>query len=173
MRAGRPRPALAMALGLALAAWLGTAPALGQDSEPGRKMPDRGQQHVPNGTAITYPEYPPTSGPHWPQWASWGVSPAPVREEVLVHNLEHGGVVILYRCDGPCPDLLRDLEATFRALPPSKYGHVKAVLSPNPRLRTPIALLAWTRLDELERFDPERILRFVRAWQDKGPEDVP
>jgi hypothetical protein len=165
-RARRGAAAAVLALGIAA----GAAPAA---AAPGRQMPDRGQDHVPEGTPITYREYPPTSGPHWPRWAEWGVYPAPVREETFVHNLEHGGVVILYRCATPCPDLVRALEATVRALPASKYGHVKVVLSPNDRLRSRIALLAWRRLDELDGFDPERIVRFVRAYQDRGPEDVP
>jgi hypothetical protein len=167
-RPGRPLlPVAALAVGLIAAV------ALAQDAGPGRKLPDRGQQHVEQGTPITYPEYPPASGPHWPRWAPWGVYAEPVPEEMFVHNLEHGGIVILFKCPGPCPDVLRQLEATFAALPKSKYGHVKAVVSPNARLKTRFALLAWTRIDELDRFDRERIVRFVQAWQDKGPEDVP
>jgi hypothetical protein len=135
--------------------------------------PASGQQHVPNGTRVDYPSYPPTSGTHWPQWADWGIHPEPVREEMFVHNLEHGGVVLLYRCGSPCPDLVRELTATLQALPPSKYGHAKVVITPNDRIKTRFALLAWTRLDEFDTLDRERILRFVRAYQDRGPEDVP
>ena len=160
---------------LAAALWgaLLATPAAGQPLAPGRPMPDIGHDHVPNGTRVTYPAHPPTSGTHWPQWADWGVHEAPVPEEMFVHNLEHGGVVILYRCPGACPDVVRELEATFRALPPSKYGHVKVIVSPNDRIRTRFALLAWTRLDEFDAFDRDRVLRFVRAYQDRGPEDVP
>jgi len=161
------------ALVAALTVWLCAAPAAGQDAGPGRVMPDRGAEHVANGTRVTYQEHPPTSGPHWPEWARWGIHPITVSEEAFVHNLEHGGVVILYRCPDPCPDVERQLEATFRALPPSKYGHVKVVISPNDRIRARFALLAWRRLDEFERFDRDRIMRLVRGCQDKGPEDVP
>ena len=160
-------------MGAALAVWLLAGPALAQEAGPGRKMPDRGYDHVPEGTRATYPEYPPTSGPHWPRWAKWGVYSEAVPEELFVHNLEHGGVVILYRCPTPCPDVADQLEETFAALPKSKHGHVKVVVSPNGRIKTRFALLAWTRLDQFDRFDHERIVRFVRAWQDKGPEDVP
>ncbi|HZS32170.1 MAG TPA: DUF3105 domain-containing protein [Methylomirabilota bacterium] len=140
---------------------------------PGRLMPDRGAQHVAQGTHITYPEYPPTSGPHWPRPAEWGIYTTPVPEEQFVHNLEHGGIVILYRCPGGCPDLVRELDAIVRTLPPSKYGHRKVVLSPNDRIPSRIALLAWRRLEELDAVDREGIVRFVRAYQDRGPEDVP
>jgi len=159
---------------LALLVCLVASSVLAQEpAGPGRKMPDRGDDHVPEGTRVTYREYPPTSGPHWPRWAKWGIYAEAVPEEAFVHNLEHGGVVILYRCPTPCPEVVRRLEETVAALPKSKYGHVKVVVSPNARIRTRFALLAWTRLDEFDRFDRERIDRFVRAWQDKGPEDVP
>ena len=164
----------ARALPLALAALLvaGVLAAPAQDG-PGRKLPDRGQEHVPQGTKITYQEYPPSSGKHWPVWAPWGIYRDAVPEEVFVHNLEHGGIVILYNCATPCPDLVRQLDETWAALPKSKFGHVKVVVSPNPRVKGRLALLAWTRIDDLDRFDRDRILRFVQAWQDKGPEDVP
>ncbi len=163
------------ALVLAVAASLAAGPALAQAPAdgPGKKMPDRGQTHVEPGTPITYEEYPPTSGAHWPVVAQWGTYREEVPAEVFVHNLEHGGVVILYNCASPCPDVVRQLEETVQALPKSKHGHVKVVVSPNSRIKTRFALLAWTRLDEFDRFDRERIVRFVRAWQDKGPEDVP
>ncbi len=158
----------------ALAAVLLGAPAGAQDAGgPGRLRPDAGRDHVAEGTRVTYTEYPPTSGPHWPRWAAWGVHPEPVPEEAFVHNLEHGGVVLLYRCPPPCPEVVRQVEEIFGTLPRSKYGHVKVVVTPNARIKSRFALLAWTRLDEFERFDAQRIARFVQAWQDKGPEDVP
>jgi hypothetical protein len=155
-----------------LAVGLVAGPALPQDG-PGKKMPDRGRQHIPPGTPILYEEYPPTSGAHWPVVARWGVYTEPIPDEVLVHNLEHGGIELLYNCATPCPDVLRQLPGVFESMPKSKFGHVKMVIAPNPRLKTRFALLAWTRLDEFEQLDRERVLRFVQAWQDKGPEDVP
>jgi hypothetical protein len=158
-----------LAVGLAVGL---VAPALSRDG-PGKKMPDRGRQHIEAGTAIPYEEYPPTSGSHWPVFARWGVYTEPIPDEVLVHNLEHGGIVLAYNCPTPCPDVVRQLPELFESLPRSKFGHVKVVIAPNPRLKTRFALLAWTRLDEFERLDRERVLRFVQAWQDKGPEDIP
>jgi hypothetical protein len=159
-----------------LTAWLALTPALAPADTavgPGRKMPGRGQTHVQQGARIPYEEYPPTSGSHWPVWAKWGVYTEPIPEEVFVHNLEHGGIVLLYNCPTPCPDVVRQLGETVAALPKSKHGHVKVVITPNSRIKTRFALLAWTRLDEFDRFDRQRVVRFVTAWQDKGPEDVP
>jgi hypothetical protein len=163
------------ALAVLVVILLVAAPALGQAPAdgPGRLMPNRGQQHIEVNTPIPYEEYPPTSGSHWPIVAKWGIYNQEVPAEVYVHNLEHGGVVLLYHCTPGCPDVVRQIEELYPTLPKSKFGHVKVVVSPNGRIKTRFALLAWTRLDEFERFDRERVLRFVRAWQDKGPEDVP
>lgn len=151
----------------------GLALAQGPGDGPGRVTPNRGQQHIETNTPIPYEEYPPTSGPHWPVVARWGTYGQEVPAEVFVHNLEHGGIVLLYNCAPPCPDVVRQIEAIYPTLPKSKFGHVKVVVSPNGKIKTRFALLAWTRLDEFDRFDRERFLRFVQAWQDKGPEDVP
>jgi hypothetical protein len=149
--------------------WLG---AFAQ-SEVGRKVPDEGQQHISTGTRAKYNHTPPTSGPHWPQWARWGVYEQEIPEELWVHNLEHGGIVILYRCDSPCPQLIAQLKEVYATFPKSKHGHVKLVITPYPKLKTRLAILAWTWIDELTSFDRERLLAFYRAHLDRGPEDVP
>jgi hypothetical protein len=51
---------------------------------------------------VSYADPPPTSGPHNPCWASWGVHDEPLRAERWVHNMEHGGVVFLYNCPDGC-----------------------------------------------------------------------
>jgi hypothetical protein len=61
----------------------------------------------------------------------------------------------------------------FTTFPRSKWGHVKLVIAPDPKLRTRLAILAWTWIDEMEEFDRERLLRFYRTRVDRGPEDVP
>ena len=154
---------LALASGLVLVA----------AADPGRQMPDEGREHVPEGAAVRYGHYPPTSGPHWPNWVPWNVYTEQVPPELWVHNLEHGGIVILYRCDTPCPSLVQQLQAVFTTFPRSKWGHVKLVIAPDPKLRTRLAILAWTWIDEMEEFDRERLLRFYRTRVDRGPEDVP
>jgi hypothetical protein len=138
-----------------------------------------GRTHVATGSTVEYLSCPPASGRHY-----IGTNVGPIRTAVYgpneevgpqgwIHNLEHGGIVVLYKCATPCPDLVRQLEETFPALPKSKFGHAKVVVSPNPRVKGRLALLAWTRIDDLDRFDRDRIVRFVQAYQDKGPEDVP
>jgi hypothetical protein len=50
---------------------------------------------------------------------------------------------------------------------------VKLVVAADKKIKSPIVILAWTRIDELPAFDRERLLRFYRAYVDRGPEDVP
>ncbi|MBI1847380.1 MAG: DUF3105 domain-containing protein [Candidatus Rokubacteria bacterium] len=141
--------------------------------DAGRRMLDEGQTHIPEGTRATYKHFPPTSGPHWPTWAAYGLHPEPLPPELWVHNLEHGGIVILYHCAQPCPELVRSLAEAYETFPRGKYGTVKLVVSPNARRRRPIAVLAWTWIDEMPAFDRARLLRFYQAHVDQGPEDVP
>ena len=70
-----------------------------------------GNTHVAVGTVVKYTYCPPASGHHY--FAS-GQGPIPARPygpndsvipEGWVHNLEHGGLVLLYSCDkGACDD---------------------------------------------------------------------
>ncbi len=151
----------------------GTAVWMLLDASAGRRMPDEGREHVPAGTPVTYRHYPPTSGPHWPRPAPWGHYEQEVPPEIWVHNLEHGGIVILYHCDTPCPELVRQLQDVYATFPKSKYGHVKLLIVPDKRLKTRLATLAWNWMDETDTFDRKRLLRFYRAYMDRGPEDVP
>jgi cytoskeletal protein RodZ len=58
------------------------------------------QQHVAEGTKVTYSTSPPTSGQHYPVWAQFGKtfydkSDRPAIGN-LVHNLEHGYTILWY-----------------------------------------------------------------------------
>jgi len=57
-----------------------------------------GNQHVDLGTPVDYEANPPTTGNHWPPEAvtEAGFHEDPVQPESLVHNQEHGQVVIYY-----------------------------------------------------------------------------
>lgn len=77
------------------------------------------QDHVADGTKVTYDRTPPDSGPHY-------ATPAPFTKhfyttadrppvETIVHNLEHGYTVVWYRADAPEKqvDTLSDIAKTF------------------------------------------------------------
>src|SRR5262245_8086029 len=66
--------------------------------------------HVAEGSVINYAHNPPASGPHYPVWARYQEHNTVVARGYWVHNLEHGGVVFLYRPSAPAASVtaLRD-----------------------------------------------------------------
>jgi Protein of unknown function (DUF3105) len=128
---------------------------------PGVKLDDQGNAHIQmiSEPHVPYNSDPPTSGPHLPYIAPWGIHTEPIPRELQVHNLEDGGVVVQYRCTAPCPDLAAKLAEIVR-----RY-ETQVILAPYPDMRTRIALTAWTRLDGFDDFDEARIVRFIRAYR--------
>ena len=130
-----------------------------QANLPGVQFPDQGNLHVASADTQheQYNSDPPTSGPHLPYIAPWGVHTRPIVRELQVHNLEDGGVVVQYNCE--CPDLVAKLKAVV-----DRYDrHV--ILAPYPGMKQKIALTAWTRLDTLDEFDEARVTRFIEAYR--------
>lgn len=127
---------------------------------PGQFFDNQGQEHLAAGqTYDLYNSDPPTSGPHAPAPVQWGVYDTPIPAETLVHNLEHGGSLILYNCPGGCPDDVKQLEQfAERYLDDGR----KVVLAPYP-LKYKLALVAWTYLDGFDELDPNRIFQFMEA----------
>ena len=143
------------------------------EGELGREVPSEGAAHVAQGTVIEYRNYPPSSGPHYPAPYNWGLYTEEVPEGHFVHNLEHGGVVILYKCDESCVGMERSLADLYQILPPSRFGNVKLLTSPYSKLQNAITALAWGWVLEMDEFDRDRLLRFYRTRLDQGPEQVP
>jgi len=154
--------------------WIAThePPAVGRNVGAGPAA-----QHVPDGSPISYASYPPASGPHYPAPASWGQYDSPLEEGRFVHNLEHGGVAILYKCPADqtaCTTLRGQLQDAYKSLPAdSQFHEVKAVLSPYERMDHRVELLAWGWIDELDGADATEIARFYQAHVNRGPEAVP
>ena len=145
-----------------------TAPA------PGDTLPDEGRSHVELGSAINYPNNPPASGPHYPVTARWSFNDSPLQAGFWVHNLEHGGVAMLYRCQADCTELKRQLKGLYDSLPKSaRYGYVKLVVAPDDALPGQVAAMAWGHRIILDKFDAAVLTRFYQAYADKGPEDAP
>ena len=128
---------------------------------PGAPMPDQGNLHIntPEEPHTPYNSDPPTSGPHLPYVAPWGIHTEPIVKELQVHNLEDGGVMVQYHCATTCPDLVAKLTEIVR-----RY-ETQVILAPYPGMRTRIALTAWTRLDAFDDLDEARIVRFIRAYR--------
>jgi hypothetical protein len=134
-------------------------------------------------TLTTQPEWnsnPPTSGPHYQEWAIWNFYDEEVPLVKSVHNLEHGGVVIHY---GPeVPQAQVDKLRTFYEDDPN--GILVALLASNG---DKITLSAWTAPDaatgttdrgrgwlaRCTTFDEEAFAAFIEEHRFKGPERLP
>ena len=138
----------------------------------------QGQRHVetlPKG--FKYNSVPATSGPHQPQPLApivWGVYDEPVEQIKVVHNLEHGGVIVQY---GPevSAQTVQDIVVWYRDDP---NGLVVAPLPPalleeKLELSDEIALTAWTYLQTCKRFNEEAFSNFVDLHRGNGPERFP
>jgi len=149
------------------------SPREGASPQPGYVQPDMGQGHVPVGTKITYTYCPPASGRHYAQPAA----PIPARvygptdtliPEQWVHNLEHGGLVILYKGAEVDDAALRTL---FDAVPASPIcGFEPGGQSPGPVIARfddmawPFAALVWGRVLPLQTLDQQAILDYYATW---------
>ena len=157
----RPRRGLSLAIvgGLVVAAVVGYFVYRAAADLPGVKMPDQGNRHlvIAADPHEPYNSDPPTSGPHLPYIAPWGVHTRPVPPELQVHNLEDGGVMVQYNCE--CPDLV----AKLRDIVQMYDKHV--IVAPYLAMTSRIALTAWTRIETLSEFDGGRIRRFIEAYR--------
>ena len=118
-----------------------------------------GDLHIDRGSSPPdpYTSVPATSGYHYSDSrspAAWGVYTEVLPDEVLVHNLEHGGIGIHYDCPDGCDELVAQLVDVAK-------GTRKVIVSPYPGLDTTIALTAWTYLDKFDEFDKERVENFI------------
>ena len=131
-------------------------------------------QHIPETEPVTTDpdgHYPPVFGNHYPIWRPPGVYDVAIPEGYFVHDLEHGATVVLYNCPSGCDDAVNQLKDMLHTLPPSsQFGEVKLVVSPNTKIQTPFALLAWDYEEDLQSFDPAAVRAFYVAHLDKGPE---
>ncbi|HUG55990.1 MAG TPA: DUF3105 domain-containing protein [Candidatus Limnocylindrales bacterium] len=129
----------------------------------GEKVDDEGNTHVSSGQQVTYRTNPPASGAHWGAPAGpvpWGIKDSELPEESVVHNLEHGGIVIWY--SGLTDDEVAELQGLVRAL--RSQGFNKIILMPYASLQdAKVALTAWTWLLKLDEYDEVPIVQFVKT----------
>ncbi len=159
------------------------SPREGASPQPGYVQPDMGFGHVASGTKLTFTYCPPASGKHY---NVPGAAPLPARvygpsDTVIpqgwVHNLEHGGLVILYKGAEVDDAALR---ALFDSIPASPVcGFPPGGQSPSPVIARfddmawPFAALVWGRVLPLQTLDQAAILDFYQAFGERtNPEDL-
>lgn len=123
--------------------------------------------HVTDPTRVNYDRFPPVGGPHDAEWAACNgvVYTSPVRNENMVHTLEHGAIWIAYN-----PDTLAagDLDVLTKLVEGKGY----MVLSPYPGMTSPISLQAWGHQLMLNSAGDERVRQFITALQ-RNPTNTP
>ena len=141
---------------------------------PVELQPDQGLLHVTPGQPFDdYVTRPATSGSHWitppgetvPAGAParWGFYDQELPDEVLVHNLEHGGIGLHYNCPEGCPELVQQLSDLVPTV--SQY-----IVSPYSNMDSKIAITAYRHLMYLDQFDEDRLREFIDAYLDRAPE---
>ena len=118
-----------------------------------------GQDHIaPNEQPDNWNSNPPTSGDHLQNPLPPGVYDSEQDMRALVHNLEHGHVVILYR--GIPADQVDQLRQFVEARDGSKL-----VLAPWSGLESNgVALTAWQNLEIMQRVNMDVVQAFVNDY---------
>lgn len=134
---------------------------LARAKKTGQVVADLGNEHVETVTSThrAYNSVPPTSGPHVGMIAPWGVHTQSIPNEIQVHNLEDGGVLIQYNSAKVSEEEIQTLERFAR-----DRGARPIITAPYPAMDHKIALTAWTRLLVLDSVDENEIRNFIRAY---------
>jgi len=132
-------------------------------AELGQAFPNQGQEHIAVGAAhLPYNSNPPTSGPHYLNPAAWGIYQVGLPDEVLIHNLEHGGIWISYN------NIDQTTKQRIEAL--AKEHPDKMIVTPRALDDAKIVLASWRHLLKLDAFDEETVISFIKANKNRAPE---
>jgi uncharacterized protein DUF3105 len=147
------------------------SPSPGETPNLGYAQPDMGHVHVGVGDKVTYTYCAPASGSHINKPGVAGPIPARVygpSDSVVpqnwIHNLEHGGLVVLYK--GDSPGATADGQAAFKswqsAFPPVQdCGPVVARFD---QMSTPFQAMVWGRVLMMDTWDPNLVNQFWQQW---------
>jgi hypothetical protein len=112
----------------------------------------------------------PTSGTHSPHDLKFGLYKERPPYENLVHNLEHGDIIIYFHPQAN-PDIVKRIEEL------TKYRKAGAGILgvPNSDLSQPdqIVMTAWTKTMELPAYDESKAGTFIYQYINQGPEKIP
>ncbi|MET3803412.1 hypothetical protein ABIB25_000396 [Nakamurella sp. UYEF19] len=116
--------------------------------------------HVSSTQRVAYDRYPPIGGPHDAEWAdcNGAIYPTAVRNENMVHPLEHGAVWIAYN---PTTIAAGDLDILKSLVSGKSY----ILMSPYPNLDSPISLQAWAHQLKVSSASDIRIKQFITSLQ--------
>ena len=127
----------------------------------GREHIDVGAQHAPYATD------PPTSGPHYEVPASPGFFPDQLPPEQVVHNMEHGQIVLWYS-----PDASSQTIDQVEGLVDKEPSSTVAIPYPNVQPADGIVVTAWTASMTCTQISEAAINEFREQFQGKSPEPL-
>ena len=138
---------------------------------PVEKHPNGGQDHIDEGETTAYNSSPPTSGAHYAVPAETGFYEAgsDIEPERLVHNLEHGQIVIWYRTDIEDLGFLENqVEELVSQEPAATVG------APYAGMDDPynIVITSWTRSRACVNASQGVVDDFRTRFQGKAPEPL-
>lgn len=136
----------------------------------GVQFPILSSEHIVEGSQAVYNSSPPTSGEHWPTPARCGFYEDSLPDERVVHNLEHGNIVISYNLP-----LESDVSALRTALNDIGLNNVWGIVRAYDQIPAgQIALNAWGVMDTISGVDASRIDLFFETYSGSlGPERIP
>lgn len=102
---------------------------------------------------VDYPSSPPAGGDHFGAWQNCGFYTVTLRDEVVVHSLEHGAVWVTYRAGIDSPML----EAIGAATASESY----LLASPYENQESPLVLTAWGRQVEVDTWTDPAVAEFL------------
>jgi hypothetical protein len=164
-----------LCLALATSCRCGPVPEVGEGpcNTALQTPPDEGWAHLPVGSEISYAANPPASGNHYPVWARYRIHDGVVPRPYWIHNVEHGAVVLLYRPDAD-PAQIAAVKAFHDASAgdPQCGAHRRMVVTADPELPTPVAMVAMGVVLTGSCVDDERWTEFVAQHRGQGREAV-
>jgi len=130
-----------------------------------KTFPNEGSTHIDPPAKVDYKTDPPTSGNHYANTANTGFpSPTPP-DENLVHNMEHGHVIIWYR-----PDLNTSIITALQGV--VRKDPTRTILVVRENMDTKLAFTAWQHLQSCpssSRLTPLVAQKFADLYKGKGP----
>jgi len=144
-----------------------------------------GHTHVASLTAkLPWNTSPPSNGQHYPRWAVWGFYSQLVNPRMVVHNEEHGGVILWWGTKTP-----KSTVGQLRNLYDEQTTGVSG--TPYANFGSRVAITAWTgdhtrytrngyygqgHIATCARYDgatAKAFRAFRDAYRGKGPEGIP
>jgi hypothetical protein len=102
-----------------------------------------------------YESRPPAGGRHFPVWLECGVYDEPVRDEYVVHDLEHGAFWFAYDAEALDDD---DVASLAERLP------ANGVMTPYAGLDAPVVVTVWEARLALDGADDPRLDLFLEEY---------